>query len=325
MTPDGTAQDLHTPVLLDACLELLGPALKGASPTMIDATLGMGGHAEAFLQQFPRLHLVGIDRDPEALALASARLEPFGSRFIPFLGEYSQIRMVAEKYGHGGQVDAVLMDLGVSSLQLDDPDRGFSYSKDAPLDMRMDQSGGITARELLATASVPELTRIFRDYGEERFASRIANSIVKRRDNQPIETTTELASLVKDAIPAATRRTGGNPAKRSFQALRIAVNEELTILERALPKALQSLRVGGRLAVESYQSLEDRMVKNLFNAGARNTAPVDLPFVPEADKPKLRLLLRKAMQANMQEQLENPRSRPVRLRAVELISPWGER
>ncbi|MBW3069724.1 16S rRNA (cytosine(1402)-N(4))-methyltransferase RsmH, partial [Actinomyces sp. 594] len=270
------AADHHTPVLLGRCLELLAPALTVPEPVMIDCTLGMGGHAEGALERFPQLTLVGIDRDPQAIALASARLARFGHRFRAVRATYDAVDAIAAEASRrpDGTVDAVLMDLGVSSLQLDDADRGFSYAHPAPLDMRMDQSAGRTAQDIVDTADEQELTRILRDYGEERFAARIAAAIVRRRSaGSPVTSTAELSELVRASIPAAARRRGGHPAKRTFQALRIAVNGELQLLERALPRALNSLRVGGRLVVESYQSLEDRIVKRVLAAGATSGAP----------------------------------------------------
>lgn len=319
------AAALHTPVLRDTCVSLLSPALMDEGSVLIDGTLGMGGHAEAFLEELPAVTVVGIDRDKEALEIAGERLARFGTRFIPFHGEYDQVESVAREYGRQGKADAILLDLGVSSLQLDDPSRGFSYARDAELDMRMDQSRGPTAAEILNSASAAELTRILRDYGEERFASRVADRIVRRRERKPLATTGELSALVKEAIPAAARRKGGNPAKRTFQALRIAVNDELAILERAIPASLASLRIGGRLLVESYQSLEDRIVKKTLQAGLNDTAPPELPFIPEEDRPRLRALVKGAVQADEAEALRNPRSKSVRLRAVELIAPWSRK
>lgn len=315
-------EDLHLPVLREECVQLLAPALSEPGAVMIDATVGLGGHAESVLEACPEATVVGIDRDPEALALAGERLARFGERFVGFLGTFEQIDEVAELYGTGGLVDAILMDLGVSSLQLDDPGRGFAYAQDGPLDMRMSQVEEESAAALLSRASASELTRILRQFGEERFASRIAAAIVRQREVEPIRTTGQLAELVKNAIPAPARRRGGNPAKRTFQAVRIAVNDELGILERTLPKALASLRVGGRLVVESYQSLEDRIVKGTLKEGLETTAPPDLPFVPEEDEPRLRALRQGAMKADEEEITINPRARSVRLRAVELVRPW---
>lgn len=319
------AADLHVPVLLEECLDMLAPAVQHPGAVLIDATLGMGGHTEGALTRFPDLHVVGIDRDPEAIALASARLAPFGGRFTAVTTTYDHIDEVAAEHGSDGLVDGVLMDLGVSSLQLDDGERGFSYSHDAPLDMRMDPTSGISAAELLATADEHELTRILRTYGEERFAQRIARLIVSERAGTPLTRTSQLADLVRRAIPAPARRTGGNPSKRTFQALRVAVNDELHILEDALPRALASVRVGGRVVVESYQSLEDRIVKAVFREGSRDTTPPGLPVLPDHTDAPLRLLTRGAGRADQAELARNPRSASVRLRGVEIISPWRTR
>ena len=316
----------HEPVLLQRCLDLLAPAIEGAStrPVMLDCTLGLGGHTEAALECFADLSVVGVDRDPEAIALASARLERFKDRFVAVQTTYDAVDRVAREHSANaeGTVDAVLMDLGVSSLQLDEASRGFSYARPAPLDMRMDQGSGRTAQELLDASSAAELTHILRTYGEERFAPRIAAAIVRRREaGDPVTTTQHLAELVRQAVPAAARRSGGHPAKRTFQALRIAVNAELDVLERAVPRALNSLRVGGRLVVESYQSLEDRIVKRALRHGAVSRAPQDLPVVPEADRPYLELLTSGAEKADARELDHNPRSAPVRLRAAARIRP----
>ena len=301
------ASERHVPVLLAECLDMLAPAIEGPGAVLVDGTLGMGGHTEGALDRFPELTVIGIDRDPQAIALASERLERFGDRFRAVHTTYDRIdEAVAEQCGPGARIDGVLMDLGVSSLQLDEAERGFAYSKDAPLDMRMDATSGPSAADLLATASEGELIRILRTYGEEKFAPRIARLIIRRRDDAP------------------ARLTGGNPAKRTFQALRVAVNDELTILERALPRALASLRVGGRLVVESYQSLEDRIVKDVLRRGSTSSAPPGLPIIPDDMAPSLRLLTKGANKADQAEQDHNPRSASVRLRGAELISEWKD-
>ncbi len=317
-----TARDnaLHVPVLTRTLIDLLAPALDGEA-ILIDCTLGMGGHSEAFLQEFPELRVVGIDRDPAAIQLASERLAPFGERFTAVHATYDDVDLVASEYGRGGKADAIVMDLGVSSLQLDEEDRGFSYSVDAPLDMRMNPTDDLTAADILATASHGELARILRVYGEEKFAARIASAIVRRRETAPLTRTSELADIVRDSIPAAARRTGGNPAKRTFQALRIAVNEELDVLEAAIPRAIESLRVGGRLAVESYQSLEDRIVKDAFSKGTASTTPAGLPVELDTHKSYLCALHRGVIKADDAEIVANPRSASVRLRAVERTAP----
>lgn len=308
-----SAADLHVPVLLDTCMDLLAPALSESS-LFIDATLGMGGHTEAALTRFPHIRAVGIDRDPAAIALASERLAPFRDRFTAEHVEYDSMDEVVAKHG---KPMGILMDLGVSSLQLDDASRGFAYAQDAPLDMRMDTSQGQTAQELISTSSHGELARIISVYGEERFAGKIASKIMNHPDRHNL-TTSQLADLVKEAIPAAARRTGGNPAKRTFQALRIAVNDEMVILERAIPMAMDCLEVGGRLVVESYHSLEDRIVKKAMQAGSTSSTPLDLPV--DIDKPPFKLLTPKAIQADDKERLANPRSASVRVRACEKLS-----
>ncbi|MDO4258727.1 MAG: 16S rRNA (cytosine(1402)-N(4))-methyltransferase RsmH [Actinomycetaceae bacterium] len=315
----------HIPVLVNECLEMLAPAVGGSGAILIDATLGMGGHSEAALSRFPDLHVVGIDRDPQAIALASERLSPFGERFRAVHTTYDHIDQVAEEASASGLVDGILMDLGVSSLQLDEADRGFAYSKDAPLDMRMDPTTGPSAADLLRDLDASEIARILRVYGEERFASRIAERIIRTREVTPVTRSGQLVDIVREALPMAAKRTGGNPAKRTFQALRIAVNSELDILQRAIPAALRSLRVGGRIVVESYHSLEDRIVKDYFREGASDHAPPGLPVIPQEMQASLALLTRKAGKADEAEVAANPRSASVRLRGVEILHPWKER
>ena len=324
MSVDRDPAQLHVPVLLNECLDMLAPAIDAPGAVLIDATLGMGGHTEAALTRFPQLTVFGIDRDPSAIALASKRLEAFGPRFRAFHTTYDKMDEVAA-HAPSGMVDGILMDLGVSSLQLDQEERGFSYSHDAPLDMRMNPQTGISAAQLLASASKEEITRILRVYGEEKFASKIAGRIVATRASEPLTRTSQLAQIVRDCIPAPARRTGGNPAKRTFQALRIAVNDELTILEAALPAALAHLRVGGRIVIESYQSLEDRLVKDIFRRGATDQAPAGVPMIPEELQARLRLLTRGAQLADDTEKSHNPRSASVRLRGAQMIRPWKER
>lgn len=314
----------HTPVLLDECLDMLAPALETEGAVLVDCTLGMGGHSDGALRRFENIRLIGIDRDPQAIALASERLAPFADRFTAVRTTYDHVDEVVAAHSPSGKADAILMDLGVSSLQLDEADRGFSYAADAPLDMRMDPTSGISAAELLATAPEKEIARILRVYGEERFAPRIARLIAERREKEPLTRTSQLVDIVRAAIPAPARRTGGNPAKRTFQALRVAVNDELTILERALPAALRSLRIGGRLVVESYQSLEDRIVKDVLRAGSTVDAPPGLPVIPESMAPSLELLTRGARLADEAEREKNPRSASVRLRGARLVREWKE-
>jgi 16S rRNA (cytosine1402-N4)-methyltransferase len=313
-----SARERHVPVLLERCVALLAPALDEPGAVLVDATLGMGGHSEALLRACPRARLVGIDRDPQALELAGRRLAPFGERVTLVHAVYDRLPEVLADLGLR-DVHGVLLDLGVSSLQLDETGRGFSYSQDAPLDMRMDPSGGATAADVLNTYSVRELTRVLREYGEERFAGRIAAAVVRERERAPFERSARLVEPVRDNVPAATRRTGGNPAKRTFQALRIEVNGELEALERAVTAAVDALAVGGRVVVMSYHSLEDRIVKRVLGAGARSTAPAGLPVELPEHAPVLRLLTRGAESATEAEVAANPRAASVRLRAAERL------
>ena len=311
---------LHEPVMLARCVELLLPALApeqaDSGPRVhVDCTLGMGGHAEAILEAAPEAIVVGIDRDPEALELAGARLARFGDRFRPAHAVYDEIGEVIASLGFD-RVHGVLLDLGVSSLQLDDADRGFAYRHDAPLDMRMDQSTGLTAADLLNTADADELTRVLRVYGEERFAGRIARRIVAEREVEPFTTSSRLVDVLTAAIPAASQRTGGHPAKRTFQALRIAVNGELDALARVLPESLRVLAVGGRVAVLSYHSLEDRMVKRVLSAASRSSAPPGLPIELPEHRPTHRLLTSGAEEPSQQDVAANPRAASARLRAA---------
>lgn len=312
----------HVPVLLGRCLELLAPALdRTGRPTVhVDATLGLGGHAEAVLAAHPQTRLVGLDRDPEALAHARARLARFGDRVQLVHAVYDELPDVLARL-EVDRIDGVLFDLGVSSLQLDAADRGFAYARDAPLDMRMDQSRGVTAAEVVNSYPAGDLARVLRVYGEERFANRIAAAIVRERQRHPITSSARLAELVRDAIPAPARRTGGNPAKRTFQALRIEVNRELAALEAALPAALDALAPGGRIVVLSYHSLEDRITKRALAARARSTGPIDLPVELPGTGPTLRLLSRGAELPSDAEVAGNPRAASVRLRAAERIDP----
>lgn len=310
----------HVPVLRDRVVALLAPALQGPDAVLVDATLGLGGHAEAVLEQCSAARVVGVDRDPEALRLAGRRLAPYGARFVPVHAVYDELPRVLEEVGLEG-VDAVLFDLGVSSMQLDVAERGFSYREDAPLDMRMDNSTGRTAADVLNTYSVEDLTRVLRTFGEERFARRIARAVVREREREPFTTSGRLVDLLYAEIPAPARRTGGHPAKRTFQALRMEVNEELATLRRALPAAIDAIVVGGRVVVESYHSLEDRLVKRAFAAVTTSTVPDDLPFVPAGSEPALRLVTRGAEKADEEEVAANPRAASVRLRAVERVRP----
>jgi len=306
---------VHVPVLLERCLALLAPALTGRPAVVVDATLGLGGHAEALLRAHPELTLVGLDRDTNALARSRARLAPFASRTHFVHAVYDEMPAALATVGISG-VDGVLFDLGVSSMQLDVASRGFAYAQDAPLDMRMDDTQTLTASTVVNEYPVKALARILRDYGEERFALRVAQAIGRAR---PITSTAVLADLVRDAIPAATRRHGGHPAKRTFQALRIEVNGELDALRAAIPAALDLLNVGGRIVVLSYQSLEDRIVKQALAELATDRTPPGLPVRLAEAGPELRLLSRGSEPATEQEIAENPRAASVRLRAAERI------
>ncbi|PRI11797.1 16S rRNA (cytosine(1402)-N(4))-methyltransferase RsmH [Leucobacter massiliensis] len=313
---------LHTPVLLERCIELLAPAIEraadsGRDPVVVDATLGMGGHSEAMLSAFPALTVVGLDRDTEALELAGMRLARFGERAVRVHAVYDEIAEAVRAAGFP-RIDGVLFDLGVSSLQLDAADRGFAYAQDAPLDMRMDQSRGETAAEVLATAPEGRLRAIFERYGEEPLAARYARAIVAARAEAPIERSAQLVDVLQQATPAAVRDQR-HPAKRVFQALRIEVNGELAVLERAIPAALGLLRVGGRAVVMSYQSLEDRLVKRELTQRSRSTAPPGLPVELPEHRPEFRLLTRGAELASEAERSRNPRAIPVRLRAAERV------
>ncbi len=309
----------HVPVLLDRVVALLAPPLERDGAVLVDATLGLGGHAEAVLTRFELARVVGIDRDPEALALAGRRLAPFGDRFTGVHAVYDELPEVLADLGLAS-VDAVLFDLGVSSMQLDVRERGFAYAEDAPLDMRMDGSTGPTAADVLNSYAAADLARILREYGEERFARKIAAAVVRERAREPFTRSGRLVELLYAEIPAPARRTGGHPAKRTFQALRMEVNDELAVLRRAIPAAIEAIGVGGRVVVESYHSLEDRLVKQAFVAATRLDVPEDLPFVPAGHEPALRLVTRGAEKAGPEEISQNPRAASVRLRAVERIS-----
>jgi 16S rRNA (cytosine1402-N4)-methyltransferase len=309
----------HVPVLLDRVLELFEPALGVEGAVVVDGTLGLGGHAEALLAAHPGLTLVGLDRDPSALALAGCRLSRYAGRTHLVHAVYDQLAEVLDELGIE-RVHGVLLDLGVSSLQLDQVDRGFSYARDAALDMRMDAGIGVTAADVVNTYPVDELARVLRDYGEERFAKRIASAVVRRRAEAPLRTSAELVELLYQAVPAASRRTGGHPAKRTFQALRIEVNAELDALRGVLPAAMGSIGVGGRLVVLAYHSLEDRLVKRALVEGASSRTPAGLPVELPGYGPRWRLLTRGAESAGEQETVANPRAASVRLRAGERIA-----
>ena len=310
--------ELHVPVLLERTLELLGAAIEQPGAVLVDCTLGLGGHAEAFLKQFPQLTLIGIDRDASALALAAKRLEKFGERAKFSHATYDEIQEVLAEHGFDS-ADAVLLDLGVSSMQLDEAERGFAYSFDAPLDMRMDSSESLTAAQVLNSYSEQELARIFKEFGEERYAKQIASSIVEKRKAQSFSNSAELAKLIVAIVPFIPGKSKGHPAKRVFQALRIEVNSELDVLRDAMPAAIASLALGGRILILSYQSLEDRIVKQALSAASTSSAPLDMPIELPEQAPVLRLLVKGAEQASEKEVLQNPRAASVRLRAAEKI------
>ena len=308
---------IHVPVMLERSVELLAPALGRPGAVLVDATLGMAGHAEAFLERFPELVLVGLDRDPDALAIAGERLARFGDRVHLVHTVYDRFADSLDELGID-EVSGILFDLGVSSLQLDRVERGFSYSKDAPLDMRMDSTSPLTAERIIAEYDEAELRRIFWEYGEERLAQKYAKRIVERRQLEPIVRSAQLVDIITAATPVAIQRNG-HPAKRVFQALRIEVNQELSVLARAIPEAISTLEVGGRIVVLAYQSLEDRIVKRALAAASSSTAPAGLPIELPEHRPQLKLLVRGAELASDDEKAENPRATPVRLRAAERV------
>ncbi|HET8604678.1 MAG TPA: 16S rRNA (cytosine(1402)-N(4))-methyltransferase RsmH [Marmoricola sp.] len=309
----------HVPVLLDRVVALVAPPLQRPGSVLVDATLGLGGHTEAILSRCPEAHVVGIDRDPRALSLAGDRLAAYAGRTTLVHAVYDEIPDVLARLGIPS-VDGVLFDLGVSSMQLDVRERGFAYAEDAPLDMRMGDEGP-TAAEVLNTYPAAEIARVLRDYGEERFARQIARAVVREREREPFTSSARLVELLREVIPAPARRTGGHPAKRTFQALRIEVNDELGALRRALPAAIEAIGVGGRVVVMSYHSLEDRLVKQAFVAQTRSSVPEDLPVVPADRQPPCRLLTRGAEKASAAEIAANPRAASVRLRALERVRP----
>lgn len=315
----GLAADRHVPVMLTEILDALAPSLARSGALYVDATLGMGGHTEAVLERFGKARAIGIDRDTEAVRLAGERLARFGDRFEGVHAVNTEVADVLPR-----PADAMLFDLGVSSLQLDELDRGFSYRADAPLDMRMDQtSDGPTAADVLNTASQDELERILKTYGEERFARKIAHAVVKEREKQPWTTSGRLVEMLRSVIPLASQRQSGHPAKRTFQALRIEVNDELRGWEQAVTSALDSLAVGGRLAVLSFHSLEDRITKRAFATASASTAPPGLPVELPEHRPEFALVTRGAAVPSEDELERNPRSASVRLRVIERTRAKG--
>lgn len=310
--------DVHDPVMRDRIVELLRPALGRPGAVFVDGTLGLAGHSIAILDACPDARLIGIDRDPDAHQVAKQRLGGRMERATLVHAVYDELPAVLSDLGVSS-VDAILLDLGLSSLQIDRTERGFAYRVDAPLDMRMNQEKGQTAADVLNGYPARELSNILKWYGEERFADRIARAIVEARDDAPFDTSGRLVDVISGAIPAAARHTGGHPAKRTFQALRIEVNRELSALEGVLPSAVDALTLGGRMAVLSYHSLEDRLVKRTFARGATDAAPRGLPVVPDELKPELRLLTRGAERPSEEETRANPRAASARLRAAERI------
>lgn len=308
--------------MLDEVVAVLAPVLSttghGRPPVLVDGTLGLGGHAEALLRACPDAHLIGLDRDSAALAAAAERLHPYADRTIFVQAVYDELAEVLRRLERP-RVQGVLLDLGLSSLQIDDTSRGFAYAVDAPLDMRMDRQQPLTAADVVNTYSATDLARILRTYGEERFADRISRRIVTERGERPFDTSARLVRVLESAIPAATRKSGGHPAKRTFQALRIEVNHELDALASMLPQAVAALAVGGRIAVLAYHSLEDRLVKQVLAAGATDTAPRGLPVVTEEYQPRLRLLTRGAERPSDAEVTANRRAASARFRAAERI------
>ena len=304
--------------MLDRCLELLRPGINGEQPVVVDATLGLGGHTEALLSTFSNLRVIGFDRDPVALELATERLAGFGARFTPVLAVYDEFDRVLQELGIE-EVNGVLFDLGVSSMQLDQSGRGFAYAQDAPLDMRMDQSQGKTAADLLAELDVEGLTKIFRDFGEERFAFPIAKRIVSLRQNSPITTSAQLNEIVEAVVPKAPGKQSGHPAKRVYQALRIAVNEELEVLERALPQAINALAPGATIVVMSYHSLEDQITKEALRKAATSQSPIELPVELPGMGPTLSMITKGVERAGETELSHNPRAASARLRAAKKL------
>ena len=314
----GAAGSGHQPVLTDRVLALLGPALDRPGAVVLDGTLGRAGHALALLREYPGVSLIGVDTDPAAIEASRARLAAYATRVTLVHAVYDQIPAILARLGLPS-VQGVLLDLGVSSPQLDDRDRGFAYSYDAPLDMRMDTGGPLTAADVVNTYPAADLARVLRDYGEERFARRIADAVVRARAAAPLHSTLQLSEIIRDSIPAPARRRGGNPAKRTFQALRIEVNGELDALARALPAALDALAVGGRIAVLAYHSLEDRLVKRALTDRSEDTTPPGLPVPLPSAQPEFRLLTRGAEKPDEAETEANPRAASARLRAAERI------
>lgn len=306
----------HKPVLLEECLDGLNIRPGGV---YLDGTLGRAGHSLEIVKRLAAGRLIAIDRDKAALDAAPARFGEYLDRVTLVQGSFGGLAGILASLNVGG-VDGMLFDLGVSSPQLDDGSRGFSYLQDAPLDMRMDQSAPLTARDVVNGWSQEELKRVLWQYGEERYAGPIAAAIARERENAPIETTGQLAELIRSAMPAKARREKQHPAKRSFQAIRIAVNDELGELERLLECALEALNPGGRLAIISFHSLEDRLVKTAYARWARGcTCPPDFPVCVCGKTPRVKLVGRRPITAGEEELKENPRARSAKLRLAERL------
>lgn len=305
---------VHKPVLLDECMEVLNIHPGGV---YVDGTLGRAGHSREIARRLTVGRLICIDQDMAAIEAAEERLAPWRDRVTLVHGNFSGLADILRQAGVSG-VDGALFDLGVSSPQLDDASRGFSYMQDAPLDMRMDAAAALTAREVVNTWSPEELRRILYEYGEERYAPAIARAIVRAREEKPVETTLELADIIRGAMPPAALREKQHPAKRTFQAVRIAVNGELDVLPPMLKAAVESLNPGGRLAVITFHSLEDRIVKRTMRDMARGcTCPPEFPVCVCGKKPMLRLVTRRPIVPGTEELSENPRARSAKLRAAE--------
>ena len=331
--PDADRDDArsgHVPVFLARTIELFRPVVDAATteerrPVIVDGTLGLGGHTSHLLAEFETLRVLGVDRDPAALDMATRRLTAFRDRFTPVHARFDDFDAVlaalpADSRDDAGPViDGILLDFGVSSMQLDVADRGFAYSVDAPLDMRMDPTTGPTAADILADYPRDDLARIFRVYGEERFARQIAAAIVRRRDTDPLRTSSELVELLYDTIPQGARRTGGHPGKRVFQALRIEVNAELEAVENAVPGYLDLLRGGGRAVFMAYHSLEDKIVKRELSTRTASRTPAGLPVELPGHGPEFAAVTRGAEKASPTVIDHNPRSASVRVRCVRRI------
>jgi len=307
---------LHKPVLFDECMEMLDIKPDGI---YVDGTMGGGGHSEGILNRLDSGMLIGIDRDTEALNASQKRLNKFGNHVVFINNNYINIKEVLKSLDKE-KVDGILLDLGVSSYQLDNPDRGFSYNYDAPLDMRMNTNDEITAKDVVNKCTKEELIKILRDYGEEKWASRIADFIVKRRESREIQTTFELVDIIKAAIPAKAREGGGHPAKRTFQAIRIHVNKELEYLEMSVRNAIDSLKVGGRLCIITFHSLEDRIVKDVFNEYSKGCiCPKEFPQCVCNNKPEVKVLTKKPIISKQEELEVNNRAHSAKLRVVEKL------